>query len=84
MAAVSEAKVCLPVRDAYLASLSAFWLPQTAVVSPFWFSQQCMTTPCLGAHIVSSNSRIFCPYLTLFSSRVNELLSLYRLHGHEW
>jgi hypothetical protein len=34
-AAISEANIC-PVRAPYLASLSAFWFLQTAVVSPFW------------------------------------------------
>jgi hypothetical protein len=77
-AAVSEAEVYPPVRAAYLASLSAFQFPQTAVVSPFWCPWQCMTATCLGAHTASSNSRIFCPYLAFFPPELISSLSLYR------
>jgi hypothetical protein len=60
-AAVIAAEVC-PVKAVHLASLSAFWFPQIAVVFPFWYPQQCMTTTHLEAHTASSNSRISCPY----------------------
>jgi hypothetical protein len=77
-AAVSEAEVCPPVRAAHLASPSVFQFPQTAVISPFWCPQQCMTTTRLGAHRASSNSRISCPYLTLFPPELMSPLFLYR------
>jgi hypothetical protein len=52
-AAASEAEVCPPVRTTCLTSLSDFWFPQTAVVSPFWCPQQCMTATHSGAHTAS-------------------------------
>jgi hypothetical protein len=49
-----------------LASLSAFQFPQAISVSPFWCPWQCINATCLGAHTMSSSSRISCPYLILF------------------
>jgi hypothetical protein len=54
------------VRASFLAFLSAFQFPQTAVVSPFWCPQQCMAATHLGTHTAFSNFRNFCSYLTLF------------------
>jgi hypothetical protein len=55
-----------------------FGFPKHLFFSPFWCPRQCMTVTCLGAHTASSNSRISCPYLTLFPHKLMSLLSLHR------
>jgi hypothetical protein len=67
---ISETELCLHVRVAYLASLSAFQFAWTIVVSPFWCPHQCITTSHLGAHTASSSLRISCPYLILFPPKL--------------
>jgi hypothetical protein len=68
-AAAGEAQVCPPVRLLAWLSCQPFDFPKQ-LLSPPWCPLQCTTTTCLGALTAFSNFRIFCPYLTLFSSQV--------------
>jgi hypothetical protein len=71
--AASEAEVCPPVKTAVLAFLPAFRFHWTAVDSPFWCPQQCMTTTCLGAQTAFSNFRNFWSVFNTFSPELEVL-----------
>jgi hypothetical protein len=55
------------VRASFLAFLSAFQFPQTAVVFPFWGPQQCRTATCIGAF---SNFKCFLSIFNTFSPKL--------------